>query len=277
MEDGIRVKDGEVITDYYPQIISFDLFNECQDKQKHTRGPAGKRVANLFSELLFDGDTGAPIKYTDKGEMSKDGKYRYLYSDEPDPTKKKRRSKGWDYGQFEHLFLQHIKEINWNKVAGKEDVAKVQRLKITVAEAKEEIERTETKINNLLAAIETGENLDLLSPRLSAARTQKNATTERLAELKRALETEVKKRADIKGNRLAALAQRNDYATRLRIRAELKKVIKRIELFRQGMAGVRGHYTHDPACRIIYQNGHEMIVFLEEGEDQSMMLKEHQL
>lgn len=113
-KDGGRVKDGNPIPDYYPQIIEFDLFNECQDKQKHTRGPAGKRVSNLFSELLFDGDTGAPIKYTDKGELSKEGKYRYLYSDESDATKIKRRSKGWDYGQFERLFLQHIQEINWN-------------------------------------------------------------------------------------------------------------------------------------------------------------------
>lgn len=273
-ENGERVRDGDPILDYYPQIISFDLFNECQKKQQHTRGPAAKRIANLFSELLFDGDTGAPVKYTDKGELSSDGKYRYLYSDEPDNSKIRRRSKGWDYGEFEHLFLKHIQEINWNKVAGREDVVKVQRLKIYIAEEREAIARSEAKINNLLAAIETGENLGLLNPRLSATVREKDAAQERLRASVTGLEAEVKRRADIKGNRLAVLATRNDYATRVRIRSELKKLIKRIELFRQGMLGVRGHYTHDPACRIVYQNGHEMILFLEEGADQSMMLRE---
>ncbi|MBA2271341.1 MAG: recombinase family protein [Chthoniobacterales bacterium] len=272
-ENGIRVKDGESIPDYYPKIVDVALFNECQDKQKHTRGPAGKRVANLFSELLFDGDTGAHVKYTDKGELSKDGKYRYLYSDSPDKSKTQRRTKGWDYGEFERLFLKHIQEINWNKVAGREDVAAVQKLKIAIEEAKEEIKKIDKRIENLLAALETGENLDLINPRLSTAKEEKNAKLELLGGLESTLDTQVKKRADIKGNRLAVLAQKRDYLTRVRLRAELKKVIKKIELFRQGILGVRGFYSHDPACRIIYQNGHEMVIFLGEDTDQSIMHK----
>ncbi|MDT4967417.1 MAG: hypothetical protein QOJ64_2154 [Acidobacteriota bacterium] len=273
IENGRRVKDGDPIPDYYEPVVDQALFDECQLKQRHTRGPASKRVANLFSELLFDGDTGAPIKYTDKGNKSQDGKYRYLYSDEPSP-KQQRRSKGWDYTEFERLFLKHIREINWNKVAGKEDVATVQRLKITIADAKEAIKRSDAKIENLLAAIETGENVALLNPRLSAAQKEKSEKLNLLERSEEALQAQDRKRKDIKGNRLAVLAQKGDYATRLRLRAELKKVIKRIELFRQGMAGVRGYYTHEPACRIIYQNGHEMILLLHEESDLSVMHKE---
>jgi hypothetical protein len=275
--DGVRVKDGPVIPDYYPRIIKQDLFDACQEKQIYTRGPAAKRVANLFSELLFDGDTEAPIKYTDKGEKSKDGRYKYLYSEEPDSTKTKRRSKGWDYTVFENLFLKHIQEINWNKVAGREDVVAVQRLKTGIAEAKEEIKKIDVRIDNLLDSLESGENRDLINPRLTKAKSEKDEKLSLLERLEGKLNAQVKKRQDIRGNKLAVLAQKHDYATRVRLRAELKKVIKRIELYRQGMLGVRGYYTHDPACRIVYQNGHEMILFLDEGADQSMMHKESAL
>lgn len=274
MENGIRVEDGDPIPDYYPQVIDYDLFEKCQQKQKWTRGPAAKRVANIFSELLFDGDTGAAIKYTDKGAKSEEGKYKYLYSDEPDRTKTKRRSKGWDYTEFERLFLKHIREINWNKIAGKEDVATVQKLQISIATTNAEIATIDTKIGNLLAAIEKGENLDLLNPRVSAASKEKDEKLGLLRGFEADLDAQVKKRNDIRGNRLAVLAQKGDYATRLRLRTELKKVIKRIELFRQGMAGVRGFYTREPACRIVYQNAKEMILLMDEDAEQSIMHRE---
>ncbi len=180
--------------------------------------------------------------------------------------------KGWNYGNFERLFLKHIEEVDWAKIAGTEDFELVKQLRISVAEAKEEIKRIDVRIENLMDGMEKGENLDLIGPRLTAAKTQKSEKLKLILGLEGQLLEQVGKREDILGNKLKVLTQSDDYHTRLRLRAELKKVIKRVDVYRFGMLGVRGYYTRDPAIRVIYANGTERVAFLDEGADQSMLL-----
>jgi DNA invertase Pin-like site-specific DNA recombinase len=59
--DGKKAPAGDVIKDYYPQIIPPDLFDRVQDilaLRRGRRGPTGKKVATLFGKLLHDARTG---------------------------------------------------------------------------------------------------------------------------------------------------------------------------------------------------------------------------
>lgn len=55
--DGKRIELGDVITDYYPQVISHADFNRVQDglrKRKVKRGRNGANITNLFSCMVRD-------------------------------------------------------------------------------------------------------------------------------------------------------------------------------------------------------------------------------
>lgn len=64
---------GEVIPDYYPQIIDKATFYKAQNAKRSRRtkrGAIGKRVTNLFSGLLFDARDGATMIVVDKGKRA---------------------------------------------------------------------------------------------------------------------------------------------------------------------------------------------------------------
>jgi hypothetical protein len=74
-----RVPEGEAIRDYYPAILSEDLFQEAQAaiKSRHLtgRGRKGKALSNLFSGLLLCGNCGSGVRFIDKGAPPKGGTY----------------------------------------------------------------------------------------------------------------------------------------------------------------------------------------------------------
>lgn len=66
-DEGRKVRTGEVIKGYYPEIIPTSLFYQVQNliqKRKSHRGRIGQNIANLFTGLLFDARDGSPMTLT---------------------------------------------------------------------------------------------------------------------------------------------------------------------------------------------------------------------
>lgn len=74
-----RIPDGELIKNYYPAIIPLGLFEQAKAAAKQRRssgkGRKGKGYANLFTGLLKCDLCGGGIRYIDKGQPPKGGRY----------------------------------------------------------------------------------------------------------------------------------------------------------------------------------------------------------
>jgi len=74
----LRIPYGEPIDDYYPQIISYDLFSKAKaasSSRKKSGGKKGKSFSNLLQHLTFCGACGTQMTFQDKGKGSKGGQY----------------------------------------------------------------------------------------------------------------------------------------------------------------------------------------------------------
>jgi DNA invertase Pin-like site-specific DNA recombinase len=74
----VLIPDGDVIFDYYPPVISHQLFQEAAQavdaRRRKGKGRKGKKYANLFTGLLRC-HCSAGMRYVDKGAPPKGGKY----------------------------------------------------------------------------------------------------------------------------------------------------------------------------------------------------------
>lgn len=115
MVDGKRTPTGIELNDYYPQIVSPEIFNRVQfimDSRVKNK-PGGRKsvgAQSLFRKLLFCGYCGASVYTTYKGRKYKGDLRRVLVC---------RNVKehtgcfyvGWHYDEFEKSFLQSAVEV----------------------------------------------------------------------------------------------------------------------------------------------------------------------
>jgi DNA invertase Pin-like site-specific DNA recombinase len=111
-EDGRSVPTGEAIQNYYPAIISVDLFNRAEAARHQRRiggGRKGQAISNLFSKIAKCAYCNGRMHFEDKGQRPKGG--QYLICD------RARRGVGcekarWRYDDFESSFLTFVQEID---------------------------------------------------------------------------------------------------------------------------------------------------------------------
>jgi DNA invertase Pin-like site-specific DNA recombinase len=109
--DGKRIPDGEPILDYFPRVVSDELFYGVQEqlrRNKYFRGRHGK-INNLFGGLAKCGYCGAPMQFIDKGGTDRRG--QYLVCDNA------RRGRGCKlltvkYKEVEELILTYCKGLD---------------------------------------------------------------------------------------------------------------------------------------------------------------------
>ena len=112
----VRNPSGDPVPDYYPRIISDELFYRARAatvlRRRAGGGRKGPNVSNLFSKLAICGTCGRSMRYLDKGKKGGqrlicDGFMRGLGC----PT-----NCGWSYNEFETSFLYFVKEINLHEL-----------------------------------------------------------------------------------------------------------------------------------------------------------------
>jgi len=110
---GKRTPDGEVREDYFPQIVSEELFYQAQgakaQRRKGGAGRKGKGYSNLFSGLAKCAYCKSPMTFVNKGSSPKGGTYLVCEA--------KRRGLGcdtipWRYDAFETSFLAFVTELD---------------------------------------------------------------------------------------------------------------------------------------------------------------------
>jgi hypothetical protein len=75
----VRLPEGDVLTDYYPPIVSPAVFADAQrgmeQRRVSGRGRKGRTFANLLTGVLFCSSCGSTMRYLDKGKPPRGGKY----------------------------------------------------------------------------------------------------------------------------------------------------------------------------------------------------------
>lgn len=131
--NGKRVPDGSGVANYYPRVVSDELFNKAQAARVRRKvsgtGRKGRNFTNLFSKLVKCGKCGSTMHYLNKG----DG-LQYLSCDNA------RRKLGctanaWNYKRFERAFLTYVSDIELASLFGEDKQA---------AERQERLEDIET-------------------------------------------------------------------------------------------------------------------------------------
>ena len=127
--EGKRTPTGEVISDYFPEIIDADRFKLAQARiasRKNKRGAAGKTVSNLFSNICFCGKCGEKVVFKNKGKPPKG--FTYLRC-ENSVTSSKCDCSSWRYDDFENSFAQFVSEISFDSIFEKKNSNEINDLK----------------------------------------------------------------------------------------------------------------------------------------------------
>lgn len=121
----VRVPDGEPLLEHYPKIIELHQFNEAalamERRRTGAKGRKGATYANLLSGMLFCAKCGASIRYIDKGDSEKGGRYyrcsRSFLGGSCDPH-------FYRYDLVERLVLSFLESLDVGKVLGGEKLSK---------------------------------------------------------------------------------------------------------------------------------------------------------
>lgn len=140
--DGVRAPVGEVIRDYFPALISEEMFNRVQSAKAGRRNQGGRKtwnakfglyqLSNLFTHLAFCGRCGGPLTRLDKGKHKKGGIY-LACTGATRGTGCPYRSTS--YAAFETEVLLYLRELDWGSLT-----SNAEQDKSELAKLKEEIE-----------------------------------------------------------------------------------------------------------------------------------------
>jgi len=141
---GKRVPEGEPIANYYPRIITDELFNVVQFRQKRRRvagaGRRGKVLKNLFSHIAKCGFCHGSMVCVQKSPV-----YVDLVCDNA-RRGLKCRYVGYPYSEFEKSFLTFVKELDLKAVmkpseSGKNQTAgEIEQVRAAIAEKELQLE-----------------------------------------------------------------------------------------------------------------------------------------
>lgn len=235
--DGKRQGLGKVRENYYPAIISPDIFYVVQARRNQHLKFIGKNgsnsTANLFTGIAVCGYTGYPMVYSNKD--SKKGKWRYLVSDH---AKRKLGSKSfsWPYEKFETEILINLTNLDLGNVL-KLDADKCRKIAQDLDARRGEMESVQGRINEL--SLELQESSQSVKTLIAVVKTME-LKYDRLEKEVRELEDEQMrlKAGNNYQNYLELLGQfaaRNtDPDIRVRLKTEIRSKVKQIRVFGHG-------------------------------------------
>ncbi|WP_321326799.1 recombinase family protein [uncultured Parasphingorhabdus sp.] len=153
----IKVPDGDEVPNYYPRVISDELFRASKlaiaNRKISGSGRKGTENRNIFSGLLRC-RCGAGMRYINKGEGPKGGQYIQC---SVSLMKGKCKAPSWRYSDLEPAIIEAIKSIDFEAILNDtSSVTKTGNLKSINAELDRQIESVNKQINNFVSAIGMG-------------------------------------------------------------------------------------------------------------------------
>ncbi|MFA5189330.1 MAG: recombinase family protein [Verrucomicrobiia bacterium] len=239
MQEGKRVPVGELVADYFPAVVSKELFARVQAKRKSNRRFIGKHgksgVSNLFTGLAYCAYSNAPMVYVNKGKS-----WKYLVSDSA------RRGRGdhyqsWDYSHFETAFLTFIREVDFSQLLKDSNTdrdARLADMENVLLLKKDELDGVEKQLKRLVTALrEGGASFNSIKDEIAALERQKSELEKQILEQGEKLEDQKQVAEHFRqaGASLKKLFQRKgDPDFRYQLRAEIRNQVERIDVYPGG-------------------------------------------
>ncbi len=235
-DTGKREPHSEPITNYYPPVIThvvWDATRTAIARKRKNGAPVGvgrvsDRISTLFTGLIHDVNNNAPMTYHYKGRGAND--WQYLVTS----YRANQKANRMRYDLFEYAFLEFLDALDWRAVSGE---GEPQELRASVAKLAA-LQEEQSKVKSLIARyvrmledLSTEPPANLLTS-LSKAESKERELVARRAKLEAEiakLRSSVTQLSDVKALR-DAIRKSKDYATRLRLREEIRRRVSHIDL-----------------------------------------------
>lgn len=240
MVDGKRQPIGDPIQNYFPPIVSSDLFHlSAASIDKRTVNGAGRKgegFSNLFSGLLYCEICGSKVKVRNRGALPKGGKVLICANKLQGAGC---TSEDWKLPFFEKVIFRHLLEINFDDLINR-DVLKpnFQSDKTVLLE---KLKKTELQISNLIDTSSSesmsAENKSRFVEKINKLDGQISELKGQLIKLERVIEIQNVSSQSFNLNSLRSLIKRvdeqsDDYFFRSQLNGFLSNVISRIEIIK---------------------------------------------
>jgi DNA invertase Pin-like site-specific DNA recombinase len=273
--NGARVAEGSPIKDYFPAIMSDELFYRAQNARNGRRikggGRKGANISNLFSRLAKCAYCSSSMRFVNRGGP-RGG--TYLICDAAQRGLNCEKT-GWRYNQFEASFLAFVKELDLESLVRSESDSSrrtdldngIAAMRGKLASLDEQRERTfELFAKSGLAADFVGQKLQQLErERLQVVNSLADKERER-DELSSDLSTFYESKEQLKAllDRLQQSEGEDVYKLRAQISSRLKSLVSEILVAPLGSAPMKG--------KAITLKGNR-ITLVEEQEDSEAVAK----
>ena len=276
----IRVPHGEPREAYFPRVIDDALWQRVQEQiagaQRCNGAMAGAGrpgafpVRNLFSGLLFDG-------YHPLSKMVLAGGADVFVSDwvRLHPGSKRVT---WQIDQLERLVVGYLRELDYETLAQRDADTTDEETQHAIVQTR--LDSINARVDQLVDSLETcGDKpqRQMLLNRLGERAKEKAELEAQIKNLQAARKAAKAATIVLRDARkeLCKLLGAKDEETRIRLRAELRRIITRIEVFPRGATDkqVGSEFTNSPGgpcLKIIFPNGQVRWVFGDSNQASSL-------
>ena len=235
----IRVPDGEPREGYFPRAIDDALWQRVQTKlsgSKKCNGamagagrPGSFPIRNLFSGILYDGIHPRSRMVLSNGSV-------YFISD----WNRLNPGSGiitWNVADLEHLVFSFLQGLDYEALSEQNITATKEEKLLATTQTK--LDSINTRVEQLLDTLETCVDVqqrEIIAKRVGERAREKAELETQVKELKAAHDA-VKAASGILGDahkEMCKFLNSNDMDTRLRLRVEVRRIVKRIDLFPDG-------------------------------------------
>jgi DNA invertase Pin-like site-specific DNA recombinase len=268
-EEATRTPTGVVIEDYFPRIISDEVFYRVQERLRSNKNFGGKngKLSNLFGRLANCGYCGSPMQFVNKGKQNG----MYLVCDSA------RRGRGCDYNsypyqEFEDAVLSFCAGLKISDLLSDDAVhleSKLAELQGRLAAIGNEFDEVERRIKRLVSTLSAQddkliqssikEGIAEFAARREAIVKERAKIMQEITELmykQQSVETSIQGLKELK--EFAQTAPPDKLVeVRQKLRGELRQLIARIDVFPVG---------HIPAAKTM-ETVYDMEVGLAEGQN----------
>lgn len=255
-KDGERTPAGEEIADYFPAVIDEASYYAVKAKyQPRGRYGSSQKVNNLFTNLIFDSETGEPVRYL-YYSSGKGNDWSTLKSDAV-RLNPHAAVTGWSYPHFEAAFLKFIGDLDWSRVTGQTRNSFIQEKQAEQAILQGKINEIDERLEKLIDALSTTEEPPaVLVKKIATLEAEKKEQEAALVDMTKAIHKLERDEQHLRQNqeKLLYLIAENrgseNYDVRVRLREEIRRKVKKIVISPQKTGNGKR-----PAFLVIFVNG----------------------
>lgn len=183
--DGKRIAEGEPISDYFPAVVSEEIFFQAQHGRAQRKaggrgsGRKGPGYTNLFTGIAHCAYCDATIAFENKGSGTRGGSYLVCSSAQ--------RGRGcdatrWRYQDFETSFLAFVEELDLESIVNaSEDAEKRKRLEDELTAIRGELLSVTELMEKTYGLLSTGGSTEFVAGKLKELTDRQSTLTGRQA------------------------------------------------------------------------------------------------